>query len=205
VFVCLNVKAVHLELVSDLSTSAFLAAFDRFVARRGLPTTIYSDCGTNFVGADRKLRQLINSSAAQPIITSSKSYCEWHFNPPSAPHFGGLWEAAVRSAIRLLVRIMGAHIFTYEEFTTVLCRVEAILNSLPLTPESSDPHDLESITPGHFLICQPLLALPPRSSEFPACSLTDRWKLLEYCHQTSHQSLDLRLNLFCCLLIVQDP
>ncbi|XP_016661601.2 uncharacterized protein LOC107884315 [Acyrthosiphon pisum] len=121
VFVCMSVKAVHLELVSDLSTPAFLAGFDRFVARRGLPTTVYSDCGTNFVGADRQLRQLINSAAAQSIITSGRPYCDWKFNPPSAPHFGGLWEAAVRLAKRLLVRIMGAHVFTYEEFTTVVC------------------------------------------------------------------------------------
>lgn len=153
VFVCLSFKAVHLEIVSNLSTSAFLAAFDRFVARRGLPTTVYSDCGTNFVGAARQLRQLINSSSAQSTITSAKSYCEWIFNPPNAPHFRGLWEAAVRSAKRMLVRIMGTHMFTYEEFTTVLCRVEAVLNSRPLTPASTDPHDLESLSPGHFLIC----------------------------------------------------
>lgn len=73
VFVCLSVKAVHLELMSDLSTPTFLATFDRFVARHGLHTTIYSDCGTNFVGADRQLRQLINSPAAQSVITSAKS------------------------------------------------------------------------------------------------------------------------------------
>jgi len=184
VFVCVSVKAVHLELISDLSTPAFLAAFDRFVARRGLPATIYSDCGTNFVGADTQLRQLLHSSAAKSIITSTKSYCEWKFNPPSAPHFGGLWEAAMRSAKRLLTRIMGAHKFTYEEITTVLCRIEAVLNSCPLTPASTDPHDLESLTPGHFLIGQPLLALPPRTSEFPERSITDRWKLLDQCHQT---------------------
>jgi len=84
---------------------------------------------------------------------------------------------------------MGAHAFTYEEFTTVLCRVEAVLNSRPITPASTDPHDLESLTPGHFLICQPLLSpphyyLPPRTSEFPERFLIDRWKLLDHCHQT---------------------
>lgn len=65
VFVCLTVKAVHLEVVSDLSTDAFLAAFDRFVARRGLPGDIYSDCGTNFVGATKQLQRLINSPESQ--------------------------------------------------------------------------------------------------------------------------------------------
>lgn len=183
VFVCFSVKAVHLELVSDLSTEAFLAAFDRFSSRRGLPIAIYSDCGTNFVGAAKQLRQLINREESQATISAAASTCEWHFNPPSAPHFGGLWEAAVRSAKRLLVRIMGVHTFTYEELTTVLCRIEAVLNSRPLTPATNDPNDLESLTPGHFLIGQPLLAIPPRVPDVPDRPIVNRWKLLNQCHQ----------------------
>ncbi|XP_025405518.1 uncharacterized protein LOC112679814 [Sipha flava] len=70
-----------------------------------------------------------------------------------------------------------------EEFSTVLCRIEAVLNSRPLTPASSDPHDLECITPGHFLIDQPLLAVPPRSSGDLERSIANRWKLLDQCHQ----------------------
>lgn len=94
-----------------------------------------------------------------------------------------LWEAAVRSAKRLIVQVMGVHTFTYEEFTTVLCRVEAVLNSRPITPVSTDPHDLDCLTPGQFLIGQPLLALPPRTTECSDRPLTDRWKLLDHCHQ----------------------
>jgi len=94
VFVCMTVKAVHLEIVTDLSTPTFLAAFNRFVARRGLPTDIYSDCGTNFVGMSRQLRQFFLDSTVQ-FQVSSHLPCSWHFNPPSAPHFGGLWEATV--------------------------------------------------------------------------------------------------------------
>jgi len=171
VFVSMSVKAVHLELVSDLSTPAFLAAFDRFVARRGLPTTVYSDCGTNFVGADKQLRQLINSPAAQSIITSGSPAANVKLILPF------WWEVAVRSAKRLLVQIMGAHAFTYEEFTTVYC----IKNGLTLA--STYPHDLDCLTPGHFLIGQSLLALPPRSTECPERTFTDRWKLLDHCHQ----------------------
>lgn len=122
VFICFTVKAVHLEVVSDLSTDAFLAAFDRFVARRGLPSRIFSDCGINFVGADKQLHALIHSPTGQTVIANSRTDCEWFFNPPSAPHFGGLWEAAVRSTKRLLVRVIGKHVYTYEEFTTVLAR-----------------------------------------------------------------------------------
>ena len=111
VLVCLITKAIHLELVTDLSTDAFLAAFDRFIARRGLPSDVFSDCGTS---------TLIHSPEGQVAIANSRASCVWHFNPPSAPHFGGLWEAAVRSMKRLLIRVIGIHIFTYEEFTTIL-------------------------------------------------------------------------------------
>lgn len=183
VFVCFTVKAVHLEVVSDLSTDAFLSAFDRFVARRGLPSDVFSDCGTNFVGANRQLHALINGPNGQVAIANSRAACEWHFNPPSAPHFGGLWEAAVRSAKRLMTRVIGIHVFTYEEFATVLTRIEAVLNSRPLTPVSTDPRDLECLTPGHFLIGQPLLAVPPRSTLDANRNTRDRWKLLDQCHQ----------------------
>lgn len=145
---------------------------------------MFSDCGTNFVGADKKLRALIHSPEGRAAIANSRAVCEWHFNPPSAPHFGGLWEAAVRSTKRLLIRVIGTHIFTYEEFTTILARVEAVLNSRPLTPASPDPHDLECLTPSHFLIGQPLLAVLPRSGPESASSLADRWKLMDQCHQS---------------------
>lgn len=183
VFVCFTVKAMHLEVVTELSTEAFIAAFDRFVARRGLPSDIFSDCGTNFIGADKQLQLLINSPDGQRALTQARPTCQWHFNPPSAPHFGGLWEAAVRSTKRLLIRTMGTHTFTYEEFTTLLTRIEAVLNSRPLTPMSTDPTDLDYLSPGHFLIGQPLLAIPPRVAFESRVNLVQRWKLLDQCHQ----------------------
>ncbi|XP_015367520.1 PREDICTED: uncharacterized protein LOC107164278 [Diuraphis noxia] len=184
VFVCFVVKAVHLEVVSDLSTKAFLAALDRFVARRGIPTDIYTDCGTNFVGAARQLNDLINDVANRDHISASVR-TTWHFNPPSAPHFGGLWEAAVRSTKSLMVKVMGEHTFTLEEFTTIICRIEAILNSRPLTPTSTDPSDLDCLTPGHFLIGQPLLTIPTSEDNGSICrlSIANRWKLLHQCVQ----------------------
>lgn len=154
VFVCFTVRAVHLEYVSDLSTGAFIAALHRFVARRGLPTDIYSDCGTNFVWANNLLCALVKNPACRDQLTASV-HCTWHFNPPGAPHFGELWEATVRSSKTLLGRIMREHTFTIKEFSTVLCRCEAILNSRPITPASSDPTELDCLTPGHFLIGRP--------------------------------------------------
>lgn len=182
VFVCFTVRAVHLEYVSDLSTGAFIAALHRFVARRGLPTDVYSDCGTNFIGANNLLRALVNDPACRDQLTASV-HCTWHFNPPGAPHFGGLWEAAVRSSKSLLMRIMGEHTFTIEEFGTVLCRCEAILNSRPITPASSDPTELVCLTPGHFLIGRPLLAVPEADIPITTRSLEQRWKLVNQCVQ----------------------
>lgn len=112
-------------------------------------------------------------------ITAQSHSCVWHFNPPGAPHFGSLWEAAVCSAKRL-------DIYTsfYEEMSTVLYRMEAVLNLRPLTFLSIDPHDLDCLSPSHFLIRQPLLAVPPRVNVDTGRTIVNRWKLLDQYHQT---------------------
>ncbi|XP_030763125.1 uncharacterized protein LOC115887767 [Sitophilus oryzae] len=143
-FVCMATKALHLELVSDLSSETFLGAMRRFISRRGRCNHIYSDCGTNFVGASRELINMLKSAAEQEQIS-------WHFNPPSAPHFGGLWEARIKSVKTHIKRVIGDQLLTYEEFYTLLVQIEAVLNSRPLCPQSSDPNDLSVLTPGHFL------------------------------------------------------
>lgn len=109
--------------------------------------------------------------------------CNWHFNPSSTPHFGGLWEAAVRSTKRLLIRVMGTHIFAYGVFTTVLTRMESVLNSGPITPLSTNPNNLDFLSSGYFLIGQPLLAIPSRSSSEFIRNLTNHWKMLDQCDQ----------------------
>ncbi|XP_030765048.1 uncharacterized protein LOC115889242 [Sitophilus oryzae] len=142
-FVCMATKALHLELVSDLSSETFLGALLRFISRRGRCNHIYSDCGTNFVGASRELINMLKSAAEQEQIS-------WHFNPPSAPHFGGLWEAGIKSVKTHIKRVIGDQLLTYEEFYTLMVQIEAVLNSRPLCPQSSDPNDLSVLTPGHF-------------------------------------------------------
>ncbi|XP_021964268.1 uncharacterized protein LOC110859615 [Folsomia candida] len=184
IFICCATRAIHLEVVSSASTEAFIAALRRFIARRGKPSDIYSDNGTNFVGADKELKELQKltdnvSHNNQIALTMSKEGISWHFNPPSAPHFGGLWEAGVKSTKYHLRRIMGLNRLTFEELTTLTSQIEAVLNSRPLTPESTDPSDLRALTPGHFIIGQPLTSIPdPDLTEIPTTRLV-RWQLVQ--------------------------
>ncbi|KMQ86362.1 gag-pol protein [Lasius niger] len=181
VFICFSTSAVHLDLATDYSTQGFLAAYRRFIARRGRCVTISSDCGTNFVGADAELRRLFNSAskdAAEIAHLLAADGTEWKFNPPSAPHFGGKWEAAVKSTKFHLRRLIGDTILTYEEFNTLLTQVEAVLNSRPLSTLSDDPADVNALTPAHFLIGEPLIVLPePPLNDVPISRLS-RWQLL---------------------------
>jgi hypothetical protein len=162
-FICFSTRAVHLELVSDLSTEAFLRALNHFFDRRGKSMVIYSDNATNFVGANRQLKELYNllqndehrKLTDEMLVNLS---VKWKFIPPRSPHFGGLWEAGIKSMKHLLRRIIGDAYFTYVELLTILTRAEAYLNSRPLTPISSDPTDLIPLTPSHFLIGNSLTA-----------------------------------------------
>jgi hypothetical protein len=163
IFVCFKIKAIHLELVSDATTVTFLAAFDRFVGRRGLPEDVWSDNGPNFVGADNRLKELFDMfKKNQDEITSHLAMkgCSWDFNPPHGSSFGGLWEAGVKSVKKHLTVVIGETLFTYEQYETLLIKIEACLNSRPLILESSDPNDPGALTPGHFLIGGPLTAVP---------------------------------------------
>lgn len=99
VFVCFATKAIHLDLASDLTTEAFLNSLKRFVARRGLCNTIHSDNGTNFIGANNeliKMSNILSSSDFENFIQENK--INWKFILPRSPHFGGIWEAGVKSA-----------------------------------------------------------------------------------------------------------
>jgi Family of unknown function (DUF5641) len=180
IFICLATKAVHIELVSELTTKAFLATLDRFTARRGLPATMHSDNGTNFIGAKNELQELhdflMSTTHLEAIVKHLAAHeVKWHLIPPRAPHHGGLWEAGVKSMKHHLLRVTNQARFHFEELYTLTCRIEAILNSRPLMPASDDPNDLEMLTAGHFLIGQPLVALPQRPLETTNVSHMQRW------------------------------
>ena len=154
---CFTTRAVHIELISDLTTEAFIAGLRRFFARRGLCTNLYSDKATNFIAVRNEIEEISKLLQSQSHNDLGKLYLtnkgiHWHCTPPRSPHFGGLWDAAVKSFKSNYYRVVGEKLFTYEELNTYTCGIEAILNSRPITPISQDPNDLRALTPAHFLI-----------------------------------------------------
>ncbi|XP_071033022.1 uncharacterized protein [Parasteatoda tepidariorum] len=181
IFVCLASKAIHLEVVSDLTTDAFLATLKRFVARRGKCATISSDNAKNFVGASRELQRLQNLTRFPDDKLASYLASEgivWNFIPPRAPNFGGLWEAGVKSFKFYLKRATGNLKLTFEEFLTITAQVEGILNSRPLTPLSDDIDDLDVLTPGHFLVGRSITAIAEPSLLDKSETRLSRWQRL---------------------------
>ncbi|XP_054746106.1 uncharacterized protein LOC129250509 [Anastrepha obliqua] len=186
VFVCFTTKAVHLEIAPDLSTVAFIATLKRFIARRGKCRVIVSDNATNFIGANQELRKLLQSFVTQEHIQRVEEFCrnegiEWKFIPPRSPHFGGLWESAVKLAKYHLRRAIGCNVLSHDELHTIVCQAEAIVNSRPLTPISSDPNDLRSLTPGHFLIGRALLTVPEPT--IASSTMLGRYQIIQYIQQ----------------------
>ena len=147
-FTCAVYRAIHLELVSSLSTDAFLLSLRRFIARRGRPRTIYSDNGTNFRGASNALKDI---NWSRVISEAQIQRINWKFNPPTAAWWGGWWERLVRVVKELLKRTLGRAVLTHEELQTVLCDCESVINSRPLTYLSEDSDDLIPLTPAMLM------------------------------------------------------
>ncbi|XP_031341017.1 uncharacterized protein LOC116169130 [Photinus pyralis] len=185
VFVCMLTKAVHCEVVESLTTEAFIACFKRFISRRGLSAEIFCDNATNFVGTSNELRELYTFLENVEIISDAvlQYRVKWNFNPPKAPHFGGLWEAAVKSFKNHIYKIVAHANLEFIEFYTLLIEIEGVLNSRPLIPMSSDPNDLDFLTPGHFLIGDHMRALPELDLSEEKPNRLSRWQRIQQLRQ----------------------
>ncbi|XP_035214816.1 uncharacterized protein LOC118188493 [Stegodyphus dumicola] len=167
-----HLQLLHAELIGSLSTSGFFLGIRRFIARRGRPRVVYSDNGTNFVGARNLLRSVdwnqINRS-------SSIMKIQWKLNPPTAAWWGGWWERLVQMIKKLLRRVLGKALLSYEEMLTILCDAEANINSRPLTYESEDSTDLCALTPSMFIQDVRTEGVPDLDS-LDKINLSKRWR-----------------------------
>ena len=163
---CLATRAIHIELVPSMDTSSFELTIERFISRRGTPSIIWSDNGTNFVGAEKDLILCIENWNTEAPLSLVHKGIKWKYNPPRAPHQGGAWERMVRSCKRVFYAISGSRKLTDEILNTTMFLVEGSLNALPRTSVSDDPDSLEALTPNHFLLGQHSLTFPSlKSSE----------------------------------------
>ncbi|XP_063980945.1 uncharacterized protein LOC135164483 [Diachasmimorpha longicaudata] len=181
VFVCLATSAIHLELLTDLTSQAFIETYKRFTGRRGICATLSSDNAKTFMGANNELGKLLDESRKEihHIINELASNgTKWIFIPPQSPHMGGEWEAAVKSVKFHLKRLTGNLVLTYEELNTLIIQIEAQLNSRPLCALSDDPDDCRALTPGHFIIGEPINAVPEPSLINHKMEGLTRWKMI---------------------------
>ncbi|XP_072377913.1 uncharacterized protein [Diabrotica undecimpunctata] len=205
-FICMTTKCVHIELVTGLTADAFILTLKRFIARRSAPEIIWSDNATNFYGARNQLlelNELFKSKNFSQRITNfcSENSIRFKFGVPRNPSQFGLHEVGIKGAKYHLYRLVGNLRFTFEVFYTIICQIEAILNSRPITQLSNDPNDLSVLTPGHFLVGKSLTSPPePDLSEIPQNRLSlfqhiskihqtfwKRWSV-EYLHMTQSRS-----------------
>lgn len=183
VFRCMCTGSIHIELVADLSTNAFIAALDRFFSRRGNCICVYSDNGTCFEGCDNQLRMIVQQHNATAEEHCRFRAIQWTFTTPRAPHAGGVYEIAVKLVKHHIKRVIGDSLFSFEEFQTILCKIEAVLNSRPLTPLSNNPNDLTVLTPGHFLTGRPLCSIPQKKFLNVNLNLVKRWERVQQAQQ----------------------
>jgi len=180
-FTCMTTRAVFLEVAPSLSTDDFILVLRQFVCRRGPPEEITTDNGSNFVGAERELREAIEGWNQQKIAAAlQQKGVRWKFQVPTAAHMSGVWERLVSGTKRHLKALAGSCLLTDYGLRTLLAEVEAILNSRPICPVSEDPGDLEALTPNHFLLSRKCSGLPPGIFVKEDKLLRKEWRKVQY-------------------------
>lgn len=181
VFTCLVSRAVHLEMAHSLTTDSCINVIRKFICRRGPVLSIRTDCGTNFVGAQRELQYAIQELNQQKLKDSLLlEGVKWTFNPPFGAHHGGVWERLIRLVKKALTSVLKQQSLDDETLQTALCEVEAILNDRPITSVSNDPKDLEPLTPNHLLQLKTKATLPPGLFRKEDLYARRRWRQAQY-------------------------
>ncbi|XP_003369021.1 putative integrase core domain protein [Trichinella spiralis] len=165
-FTCMATRAIHLEPSSDMTAQSFLAAFRRFISRRGKPSVVQTDNFRTFKLADKYIQDLFRGDEKQKIARAlTEEKVEWRFSCERSPWCGGYWERLVRSVKTALRKVLAKALVSREELVTILCEMEARINAIPLTTISDDSNDLEPLTPFHFLTGRTLMELPDMTTK----------------------------------------
>lgn len=185
VFTCLSSRAIHIEVLEAMDTSAFICALRRFFALRGHAKLLRCDRGTNFVGAKTELKDAsseLNEEKVKKFVTESG--CEWELNPPHASHFGGVWERQINTIRRVLNAMfaeLGRTQLTHELLITLMAEVVAIVNARPITALPSDPDDPRPLSPAMLLTMKTRPAGPsPGQFLQPDLYVRRRWRRVQY-------------------------
>lgn len=155
-YTCCVVRAVHLNLLFDLSVQSFIRSFKRFAARRGTPRKLVSDNGKTFTAAAKALKAISENRAVLNLLSGFR--IDWQFNIERAAWWGGIFERLIRSTKRCLHKIVGKASLTYDELNTAVIEIEAVLNSRPISHYSTEDHD-EPLTPVHLITGRRLMSL----------------------------------------------
>ena len=180
-------RAVHIEVSKSHDTSSFINALRRFLAIRGPISVLRCDRGTNFVGANRELKEAIenvNDDVLRNFLNEHNCEIEFKHNVPDASHMGGVWERMIRSVRSILNVLMANHSEQLDDemLRTYMYEVMAIINSRPLTTETlNDPTSLTPLTPNHLIMMKSNVVLPP-PGEFQRDDVycRKRWRRVQY-------------------------
>lgn len=181
IFTCMASRAIHIEVAYSLDTSSCVNAVRRFICRRGQVVHLRSDNGTNFIGAERELREALSCldhSKIQRALLSEG--LKWSFNTPAGSHHGGVWERLIRLVKKVLYSVLREQQMDDESLHTIMCEIEAILNDRPITRVSDDPNDLEALTPNHLLLLKRKPSLPPGIFKEEDLYARKRWRQVQY-------------------------
>ena len=186
-FTCMNSCAVHIKVTHSLDTDSFILALRQMIARRGNVRTIYSDNGSNFIGAENELTKALEEmdDKIQAFVEESGGdWIKWKRNPPVTSHMGGVWERQIRSARRILSSLMQTHgkAFNEESLLMLMVETEGILNSRPLTVETiSDPTSELPLSPANILTMKSKVVMPPPGKfSKPDLYCRKRWRRIQH-------------------------
>ncbi|XP_063052707.1 uncharacterized protein LOC134447256 [Engraulis encrasicolus] len=185
ILTCLYSRAVHLEMLEDLSTDCLINALRCFISLRGAVSQLYCDQGTNFVGAKNELKEALKQCDPKTLEAFlADKQCNFVFNAPSASHAGGVWERQIRTVRNVLHATVDQCSGRLDDSSlrTLFYEAMAIVNSRPLSIDGiNDPHSLEPLTPNHLVLMKSKVALPP-PGKFVREDLyaAKRWRRVQY-------------------------